>query len=110
MNEQSLQEQQMLQQEQANGDQDAYARSAPAQGDPQDEKQGSPIMAPTVLVFRDQHKQEVENYAIVGQTLWAFAPQHTQKIALAELDIPATIKANDDRGITFRIPIDNEAQ
>ena len=32
-----------------------------------------------VLVFRDQHKQEVRNYAIVGQTLWNFASQRTRK-------------------------------
>jgi hypothetical protein len=57
-----------------------------------------------VLVFRDQHKQEVSNYAIVGQTLWTFVPQHKQQIPLADLDIPATIRANDDRGVTFRVP------
>jgi hypothetical protein len=61
-------------------------------------------MPPTVLVFRDQHKQEVSNYAIVGQTLWTFVPQHKQQIPLADLDIPATIRANDDRGVTFRVP------
>ncbi len=61
-------------------------------------------MPNTVLVFRDQHKQEVSNYAIVGQTLWNFAPQHTQKIPLADLDLPATTKANEDIGVTFRVP------
>ena len=64
----------------------------------------------TVLVFRDQHKQEVQNYAIVGQTLWNFAPQHTQKIPLSELDLPATTKANDERGVDFRVPGANEGQ
>ena len=75
-----------------------------------EEKQGSPIMPATVLVFRDEHKQEVQNYAIVGQTLWNFAPQHTQKIPLAELDLAATIKANDDNGVTFRVPNVNDGQ
>lgn len=107
MNQQNLQDQQMLQQEQADGDQDAYANPAPAAAP---EKQGNAFLPPTVLVFHDQHKKEVDNYAIVGQTLWAFAPQHTEKIALADLDIPATVKANDDRGITFRVPSANEAQ
>ena len=52
-----------------------------------------PTAAPaTVLVFRDQHKQEVQNYAIVGQTLWIFSPQRTQKIPLAEVDLDATRK------------------
>jgi hypothetical protein len=63
-----------------------------------------------VLVFRDQHKEEVQNYAIIGETLWTFAPQHTQRIPLSALDIPATEKANDERGVTFRIPGSGEGQ
>ena len=109
----------MWRQEQADGDQDAYAprssssRPAPAPSgsapSPADDPP-SPIIPPTVLVFRDQHQLEVQNYAIVGQTLWNFAPQRTQKIPLADLDLAATQKANDDRGVTFRIPIGSEAQ
>ena len=64
----------------------------------------------TVLVFRDQHREEVQNYAIVGQTLWTFAPQHTQKIPLSDLDIPATEKANDERGVSFHVPGTGEGQ
>jgi len=108
MNAQNLEEQQMLRQEQADGDQDAYARP-PRREQERPESEGASIMPATVLVFRDQHKQEVQNYAIVGQTLWAFAPQR-QKIALADLDLAATTKANDDRGLTFRVPAANEAQ
>lgn len=119
MNADSLAEQQMMRQEEADGDRDAYARpqtrsfAAPGSGGngaAREEKQGSPIMPATVLVFRDEHKQEVQNYAIVGQTLWNFAPQHTQKIPLAELDLAATIKANDDNGVTFRVPNVNDGQ
>lgn len=113
MNRQSLEQQRMLRQEEADGDQDAYAprhydrsQSQAAASSPQ----GTPLISPTVLVFRDHHQQEVQNYAIVGQTLWNFAPQHTQKIALADLDLPATEKANDDRGVTFRVPGTNEGQ
>jgi hypothetical protein len=111
MNQQSLEEQQMLRQEQADGDRDSYARSSAGPRAPAgDEHQGAAIMPPTVLVFRDQHQKEIQNYAIVGQTLWNFAPQHTEKIALSDLDLPATTKANDDRGLTFRVPASNEAQ
>jgi hypothetical protein len=67
-------------------------------------------MPATLLVFRDEHQQEVQNYAIVGQTLWSFAPGRTQKIPLSSLDLPATEKANDDRGVTFRVPAGSEAQ
>ena len=58
---------------------------------------------PTVLVFRDGHQQEVNNYAIMGQTVYVFDAR-MQKIALSDLDVPATIKANDDRGVEFHLP------
>jgi len=107
LDEQQLRPQQMMQQEEADGDQDLYAR---APRPVQREAEGAPILPNTVLVFRDQHKQEIRNYAIVGQTLWNFNPQHTEKIALSDLDLAATAKANDDRGLTFRVPDSGEAQ
>ena len=97
MNQQSLDEQRMRQQ----GDQDLYAQWAPAPRHSEERTEAAPA---TVLVFRDEHKQEIQNYAIVGQTLWNFNPQHTQKIPLSDLDIPATTKANDDRGVSFNLP------
>lgn len=137
MNEDSLRQQQMLQQEQMDGDQDAYYQGADNQGyadaqaqneqsrpnpyasvrppldpermqNPDRGQTADSTMRPTVLVFRDKHKQEVENYAIVGENLWDFAPQQTVRIPLSELDIPATIRANQDRGITFSVPSPNE--
>ncbi len=59
---------------------------------------------PTVLVFRDKHTQEVQNYAIVGGTLWIFSEQRATKLPLAWLDIEGTTQANDDRGVDFQIP------
>ncbi|SPF36188.1 conserved exported hypothetical protein [Candidatus Sulfotelmatobacter kueseliae] len=106
MNQQNLDEQRMLRQEEADGDQDSYAPSAPAESEPD----GAPFLPATVLVFRDQHKEEIQNYAIVGQTLWNFAPQRTEKIHLADLDLAATTKANDERGVTFRLPIASETR
>src|SRR5579863_2673881 len=97
MNQQSLEQQRMRQQ----GDQDTYARSAPPSPRVPERTEATPA---TVLVFRDQRKQEVQNYAIVGETLWNFAPQHTQKIPLSDLDLAATTKANDERGVDFRVP------
>ncbi len=106
MNEQSLEQQRMWHEQEAAGDQDAYAPRRPEQADPApgQEAQAETIISPTVLVFRDQHREEVHNYAIVGNTLWNFAPTHTKKIALAQLDLPATEKLNEDRGVTFRVP------
>jgi hypothetical protein len=103
MNEQSLEEQRQREQ----GDQDVYVRLAPP---PPREKERTEAVAATVLVFRDQHKQEVQNYAIVGPTLWNFAAEHTEKIPLSDLDLPATTKANDERGVDFRLPGAPEGQ
>jgi len=89
--------------QQSVGDQDLYAKSTPAPA-PRPDKQATEVVPATVLVFHDQHKLEVQNYAIVGQTLWNFAPGHTEKIPLSDLDLPATTKANDERGVDFRLP------
>lgn len=102
MNAQGLDEQRMREER----DQDVYARSAPPSA-----RESDPQAVPaTVLVFQDRHKQEIQNYAIVGQTLWNFAPQRTQKIALSDLDLPATVKANDERGIDFRVPAAHDGE
>jgi len=57
----------------------------------------------SVMIFRDGHKQQVTNYAVMGHTLYVF-DAHKRTIPLQDLDVPATIKANDDRGVGFRIP------
>jgi hypothetical protein len=64
----------------------------------------SVISTPTLLVFRDKHTQEVQNYAIVGGTVWIFSEQRATKLPLSWLDIEATAKANEDRGVDFHIP------
>jgi outer membrane biosynthesis protein TonB len=58
----------------------------------------------TILVFRDGHRTEARNYAIVGQTLWIYTQDESQKVPLAELDVTATKNANSDRGIIFQMP------
>jgi hypothetical protein len=63
----------------------------------------------TTLVFRDGHQIEVTNYAIVGGTLFDLTPGHQRKVALAELDLPATEKQNDDRGVVFQLPASAQA-
>jgi len=60
--------------------------------------------APTLLVFKDGHKLEVGNYAIVGATLFDLTPGRPRRIALADLDLEATCKQNDDRGVIFQLP------
>jgi hypothetical protein len=59
----------------------------------------------TALVFRDQHVEEIRNYAIAGGTLWVLNDhQAGKKIPLAQLDLAATVKMNDDRGVDFQVP------
>ncbi|MGA2373946.1 MAG: hypothetical protein ABSF72_00395 [Candidatus Sulfotelmatobacter sp.] len=68
-----------------------------------------PSPDPTVLVFKDGHQLEVGNYAIVNQTVYDLTPGHPRKIALADLDLAATQKLNDDHGITFGLPSSAQA-
>jgi hypothetical protein len=59
---------------------------------------------PTVFIFKDGHKLQTQNYAIVGQTLYDLSNNQVHKIQLAEIDLDATKKANDDLGIPLRLP------
>ena len=58
----------------------------------------------TVLVYRDGHSETVENYAIVGKTVWVFTESRARKIPLSALDIPATERDNQNRGSDFVVP------
>lgn len=115
MNQQSLQEQQMRRQQEQEDDREYYDQNTYATAPrppmrPAQSSQSSEALPATVLVFRDQHKEEVTNYAIVGQTLWSFSAQRAQKIPLSDLDLPATTKANDERGVDFHMPGSPEGQ
>jgi hypothetical protein len=71
---------------------------------PQPVPRSSLEQAPTVLVFRDGHRSEVQNYGIVGQTLWVFTERHARKYPLTDLDLQATKSANEQRGVEFALP------
>jgi hypothetical protein len=59
---------------------------------------------PTVLVFKDGHQLEVGNYAIVGSTIFEFSSGRSHKIPLSDLNLDATQKENDTRGVVFQLP------
>jgi hypothetical protein len=59
--------------------------------------------ATTIVVFRDGGRSEVQNFAIVGQTLCVFKTQRARKIRISDLDMEATKEVNADRGIDFRL-------
>ena len=75
------------------------ARQVPPQPSPLIEEN-----TPTILVFRDGHRSEVRNYAIVGKTLWVFTEQRARRIAVSDLDVEATKKVNGEHGVEFRLP------
>jgi hypothetical protein len=88
------------------------ASNASPQPDPESDSAAQPEASDqpqTILVFKDGHQVEVANYAIVGSTLYDLTGGHRQKISLADLDLTATAKQNDDRGIDFQLPAPNEA-
>jgi hypothetical protein len=64
-----------------------------------------PPQPDTILVFKDGHKQQVSNYAIVGANLFDLSNGRRQKIAISDLDVAATQKANDAQGVDFKLPV-----
>lgn len=58
----------------------------------------------TALVFKDGRHVDVHNYVIAKGTLTILDGGMRQHFALSQLDIPATQKANEDRGVTFKAP------
>jgi hypothetical protein len=61
-------------------------------------------LQPTILIFKDGHKQQIGNYAIVGANLYDLTPGRRLKVPIADLDLLATQKANDDEGNDFKLP------
>ena len=69
----------------------------------------SQVSQPAVLVFRDGHKAEVSSYTIMGGVMYTNTNywtdgSWTKKIQIAALDVPATLKLNQDRGVKFDLP------
>jgi len=82
-------------------DDDQLEQSKPA-SPPAAKQDDSP---PTTLVYRDGHKSEVRNYAIVGSNLIDLTKSPVlKKIPLASLDLVATRKENEDNGVDFHTP------
>ena len=62
-----------------------------------------------VLVFRDGHRQEITSYSIIGPAIYASGSYWTngywtQKILLADLNLPATFQVNQEHGVKFVLP------
>jgi len=58
----------------------------------------------TVFIFKDGHQIETKNFAIMGKSLFDLSSKTLRKIQLDDIDSVATLKANDDRGISVKLP------
>jgi len=81
-----------------------YRDSFPMADTEENEEDSASTQPLTVLVFKDTHQSGVLNYAILGDTLFDFDEGRTRRIPLTDLDLPATLKVNDDRGVDSQIP------
>ncbi|MGA8184792.1 MAG: hypothetical protein WB819_14255 [Terriglobia bacterium] len=66
-------------------------------------------LPPAVLVFRDGHREEITRYTIVGGAIYTSGDywnsgSWTKKVPIAELDVPATLELNRERGAHFNLP------
>lgn len=69
-----------------------------------------PSLSPTILVFRDGRQEQTSNYVIVAGMLYEYSDywmgsSSTKQISIAELDIPATLRANREHQVKFILPI-----
>lgn len=64
---------------------------------------------PAVLIYRDGHSEEVSSYSIIDRMMYTKSDYYssgswTRTIQLADLDLPATLKQNQQRGVKFDLP------
>jgi hypothetical protein len=74
------------------------------------EAEATPVVIPAaMLVYRDGHQEEIGKYAIIRATIYTngdywSSGSWTRQIQIAELDVPATLKVNQERGANFSLP------
>ena len=66
-------------------------------------------LPPALLIFRDGHREETANYAIADGVLYAYPDYWTggawaKRILVSDLDLPATLQQNQQRGVKFILP------
>ena len=80
-----------------------------AKHDSKAQEKAPTVTAETLLVFRDGHAESTSAYAVIGDALYEQSNYWTsgswsKKIAIADLDLPATMRANQQRGVIFKLP------
>ena len=88
---------------------DSSSRTAPAfESAPVSDPAESPAEAPGVdavtIVFRDgRPRQQIRNYILTRKTLF-IGDDDQPSIPVEQLDLTATIKANEEAGVIFQVP------
>jgi hypothetical protein len=60
-----------------------------------------PPTPPITLVLRNGKQLEVQNYAVMDQTFWDFSNQPGRRIPIASIDVDASIKLTEAKGVEF---------
>ncbi len=60
-----------------------------------------PTDPPLILIFRDGTRMEVRDFAVVGQVFWDLSGHPTRKFPISQLNLEASIQANEARGVEF---------
>ena len=86
-----------------------YAQSVPTARATSSTATSSVATRPAIVIYRDGHREDVPRYAIVSGVLYARGDYWqdgywTKNIRLSSLNIPATMKANQDNGVRFVLP------
>jgi hypothetical protein len=71
---------------------------------PEPEPSPETTTLPTILIFRDGHRIEIQDYAVAEQTLWVFMDRGSTRIPITDLDLEATRDVNAGRGVRFPLP------
>ena len=66
-------------------------------------------LPPAVLIFHDGRREELSEYTIMSGIIYSKADywttgSWTRKIQIADLDVPATLRLNQERGLKFVLP------
>ena len=56
---------------------------------------------PVTLIFKNGKRIAAQGYAIMGQSLWILTPGGSERVALSDLDVAATQRANSTRGVSI---------
>lgn len=90
-------------------DEEIHLAGSPSQASSVVSTSEPPVLPPTVLIFRDGHREEVRDYTIANGMLYVRGDFYSdgywnKQVSLASLNLPATLQANASRNVKFDLP------